>query len=167
MTPSVIFNMAGLAVIAAAIAFVFRNPTLSGAGATGIMALMAFACLCIGNIDRIESFKASASGIEAKTREVQQVIDSAKATVSSLNELAKAIAAIEVDLIAGAARLGADSKHKDALKSNLLQKLKAPGLDERSVEEVASADKSYVSFDYAIAILQELNTASDKDRLAA
>jgi septal ring factor EnvC (AmiA/AmiB activator) len=160
MTPSVIFNVCGLAVIVAAIVFIFRNPTLPGAGATGIMALMAFACLFIGNLDRIETFKASASGIEAKTREVQQVIDSAKATVSSLNELAKAIAAIEVDLIAGAARIGADSKHKDALKSDLLQKLKALGLDENSLKEVASADRSYVTFDYAIALLQELTHQS-------
>jgi hypothetical protein len=94
MVPSVIFDALGFAVIVAAIVFIFRNPTPSGVGAAGIMAVVAFVCLFIGSIDRIESFKASASGIEAKTREVQQVLDSAKATVSSLNELAKDIAAM-------------------------------------------------------------------------
>jgi hypothetical protein len=167
MVPSVVFDAFGLAVIVATIVFVFRNPTLPGAGAAGIMALMAFACLFVGSIDRIETFKASVSGIEAKTREVQQVLDSAKATVSSLNQLAKDIVAIEVDLIAGANRIEADSKHKDALKVDLLRKLKALGLDENSVKEVGSADKSYVIFDYATAVLQELNTPSDKDKRAA
>lgn len=165
--PSIVFNVFGLSVMVAGIVFAFRNPTMSGMGATGFITVMAFICLVIGNIDRIETFRASPSGIEAKTREVQQVIDSAKATVSSLHELAKAVAALEVDLIAGAARLGPDSKHKDALKNNLLQKLRALGLDERSVKEVASADKFYVSFDYQIAILEDLNTASDEEKAAA
>lgn len=167
VVPSVVFDALGLAVIVATIVFVFRNPTLPGVGAAGILALMAFACLFMGSIDRIETFKASVSGIEAKTREAQQVIDSAKATVSSLNELAKDIAAIEVDLIAGANRIGADSKHKDALKIGLLGKLKALGLDESSVKEVSLADRSYVNFDYAIGVLQDLNTAYDKDKRAA
>ena len=48
--------------------------------------LAAFVCLLFGNLDRIESFKASPTGVEARTREVIPVEARAQAVDTTLSE---------------------------------------------------------------------------------
>jgi hypothetical protein len=115
-------------------------------------------CLFAGNIDRLDTIKASFSGFEAKTREAQAVVDEAKATVASLRKLAVATATFEIDQLAASGRIvGTAAAHKDQQKERLLEQLKGLGLSEDELAAVENADGDYVIFDYVVAVLQPLN----------
>lgn len=125
--------------------------------------------LFFGNLDQIDSMKVSSSGFEAKTREMQGVIDDAKATVASLHALAAMTAALQVDLLAAEGRWTAETTilHKDEQKARLLTRLKALGLTDEELAEVDRADRAWVIRDYVIAVLKPLNDAIDPTKVAA
>jgi hypothetical protein len=56
-------------------------------GRSGIIFLSAIFCAFVANIDKFESLRASLSGITAKTREVNRVVDEAKAVLAELHSL--------------------------------------------------------------------------------
>src|ERR1700752_1018186 len=65
-----------------------------------LAAIPAFLLVIAGNLDRIESFKASyqSAVIEAKTRELTQTIDDAKEAIRQIRELAVVTAEQLIDL---------------------------------------------------------------------
>lgn len=131
------------------------------------VAVMAAAiCLFFGNLDHFESVEVALSGFKAKTRELQGVIDDAKATVTSLHELAVTTAALQVDLLASEGRWGGPTTilHKDEQKAQLLARLKALGLTGKELAQVETADRHWVLLDYAVAVLKPLNDANDPQK---
>ena len=71
--------------------------------------LAAVVCLLFGNLDRIESFKASPTGIEAQTREV---IREAKGAIRELQLVAKIFSQLFVTMMHAEGRLGGGIRDK-------------------------------------------------------
>jgi hypothetical protein len=89
----------------------------------------------IGNLDRIESFKASSHGIEARTR---QIVDKAENALKELHQLAAMTGTILVQQIVGSGRWGGtgSAKEKDAQKEQVLRTLRSVGLPDGQVNEM-------------------------------
>jgi len=87
----------------------------SSTGRAGIAFLAAAICALVGNADRFETLKASLSGIEAKTREVTQVVEDARVALREVHVLAGMTASQLIEMMAGAGRFGggATSRIKD------------------------------------------------------
>jgi len=73
-------------------------------GRLGEVLVAAFISGFVGNLDRIESFKATPGSIEARTH---AVISEAKDTIAELRQLAKATGEVLVRVLAGEGRYGA------------------------------------------------------------
>jgi hypothetical protein len=164
---SIIFNLLGVGLLVVMVYLLLK--AANAGAAAGICLVAAALSLLVANFDRIETLKLSPTGIEAKTREFQGVIDDAKATVASLHELAVAAAALQVDMLASAGRFGGGEtiRHKDEMKDQLLQRLKALGLTKEQLSEVDQADRKWVVLDYAFAVLGPLNGQKDPEAKAA
>jgi hypothetical protein len=136
--------------------FLFAGADWSASGRGGIAFLCAALFAVLGNIDRIESFKASFTGIEAKIREVNEVIEETKATLRALQEVAAMAGAAVIELSTGAGRYGGGQTigSKDARREQVLSALDRAGL---SAREVASADREWVIADYAQGIFAVFN----------
>jgi hypothetical protein len=115
--------------------------------------LCAALCSFLGN-ERIASFKASATGFEAKMREVAEVVDEAKATLKGLHDVAAMAGATLIDINAGMGRYGGGSTvaRKDNRRTRILEALKSIGLDPQKLNEVSAADREWVNIDYVIGI---------------
>jgi hypothetical protein len=164
---SILFNLLGAVLIGLIIFVVYKDPSkFSG---PSIALFSAALCLFVANIDRIESFKASLSSIEAKTREAQAVVDDARATVASLRKLAVATASFQVDMLAAAGRFGGGGtpRRKEEQKAHLLEELKGLGLTDKELTEVNGADRRWVMVDYAFGVLGSLNVQNDTAKAAA
>ena len=106
----------------------------------------------LGNMDRLESFKAGAGGIEAKTREVVQKAESAIAELQLLGT--GAVAAIFELIDAGSDWGGLPAKERDARKAELLEILKRLGVspDERQALVKASSRRDLHEYMTALTV---------------
>lgn len=164
---NLLFGLIGASLLIFLAFVLYRDP--GRYSAAFVLFLGAAISLLVSNIDRIELFKAGLNGFEAKTREAQAVVDDARATVTSLRQLAVATAALQVDMLAAAGRFGGDSdaRWKDDQKAHLLEQLKSLGLSDEQLATVEKADRTWVNMDYAFALLGPLNTAQDAAKRAA
>jgi hypothetical protein len=112
--------------------------------------------------------------VRAASREVQDVLDDAKATVASLHELATMTGAFLVDNIGGSGRWAGEGtiEMKDRAKERLLERLKALGLKDDALSEVSRGDRHWVCADYVLGIFgtprnnPKWSTVSAEDSLA-
>ena len=139
--------------------FLFASADWSASGRGGIAFLCASLFAVLANIDRIESLKASFIGIEAKIREVNEVIEETKATLRALQELVAVAGAAVIELGAGAGRYGGGQTigSKDVRRQQVLSVLERAGLSARQIGEVASADREWVIADYVQGIFAVFN----------
>jgi hypothetical protein len=116
------------------------------------IALFGFIGLLIAaNLDRISEFKASKSGIEAKTREV---IARAESTLSELQLLARNVGELTLSLVKRSGRWGGyDDDEEEKIKTSVLELLKKVGVPEAEFPKLLSEWDRFTEFDYAHAIL--------------
>ena len=115
-------------------------------------ALSAFiACLFAANLDRISEFKASASGVEAKTREV---IARAESALSELQLLATTVGELTLSLVKRSGRIGGYSDpEQESIKARVLQVLHNLGIPDKDLPGALEEWHRFIEFDYAHAIL--------------
>lgn len=102
---------------------------LLAAGLIGFIALLVTA-----NLDRISEFKASRSGIEARTREV---VARAETAVSELQLLAIQVAELSLSLVKRQGRWGGYSDdEQDAIRNSVFSVLSKLGLPEKATQPV-------------------------------
>jgi len=110
-----------------------------------------FACLLAANLDRISEFKASATGVEAKTREV---IAKAENAVSELQLLAKNVVELTLGLVKRSGRLsGYSDAEQESIKGRLLEVLQNVGIPKEELPQMMREWHSFTEFDYTHAIL--------------
>jgi hypothetical protein len=111
-------------------------------GFTGVMTIAFFSFigfLAYANLDRISEFKASPSGIEAKTREVRAVIARAESTLSELQLLARNVAEVTLSLVKRSGRMGGYADDEaDRIKASVLEVLKKVGVPEDDFPNILS-----------------------------
>lgn len=97
----------------------------------------------IGNLERIDSMNFSASGFQAKMRQVETALQ-------EVQRLAVMTVAVLVDLIAAGGRWSGSGSigKKDAQKETVLEMLRSLKLSGEQIEEVARADHRWVVIDY-------------------
>jgi hypothetical protein len=96
-------------------------------------------------------FKASASRVEAKTREV---IAKAENTLSELQLLARSMGELTLSLVKRSGRLGGYSdQEEESIKGRVLEVLRNLGIPERDLPGVLEEWHRSTEFDYAQAIL--------------
>lgn len=164
---SVAFNLLGFALLILLGYLLVVDPRHFGGPTVAFLA--AGLCLLFGNLDRIDTLSASVSGFEAKTREAQNVLNDAKDTLALLRKLAVVTASLQVKLLAAEGRLQGPDRlmQKDEQKDQLLSELKRIGLDDDELTKVAAADRAWVMWDYVIAILQPINSETDRQKVLA
>lgn len=117
--------------------------------AAGVIAFIAL--LVTANLDRISEFKASRSGIEARTREV---VARAETAVSELQLLATQVAELSLSLVKRQGRWGGYSDaEQDAIRASVLGVLAKLGLSEKATHSVLREWHHVVEFDYSHYIL--------------
>lgn len=108
----------------------------------------------LGNMDRLESFKAGAGGIEAKTREV---VAKAESAITELQLIAEATAAALFQLFdAGDRWGGAPAAEKDDRKAELVEVLKRLGVSESRLARLKEGERKWVLIDYVFGITDRL-----------
>ncbi|HET6159750.1 MAG TPA: hypothetical protein VFE34_15495 [Dongiaceae bacterium] len=146
-----IFNLVSLAFLIALLWGISKTQPWDWPLIAGAIVAAALAPL-VGNFEQIEFFKASATGIEARTR---AVVERAESAVSELHTLAALTGAMLVTLLAGEGRWGGmDRTNKERQKADLLANLKALGLSDAALDKVGTADRDYVIVDYVDHIMQ-------------
>jgi hypothetical protein len=109
------------------------------------------ACLIAANLDRIASFKASASGVEARTREV---IQRAETAVTELRLLAAIVGEVALSLIKRSGRLGGYSDlEQEQLSQRILDVLRKVGVQERDIPQLMAEWHRFTEYDYVLYIL--------------
>lgn len=109
------------------------------------------ALLFVANLDRISEFKASSTGIEAKTREV---LSRAEVTLKELQLLAKQVATVTLSLVKRNGRIGGYSDdEEDKIKMSLLSTLTQIGIPESDFPEILAEWHKFTAFDYVHGIL--------------
>jgi hypothetical protein len=113
------------------------------------LASMAF--LFTANLDRISEFRASGTGVEAKTREI---IAKAETTLTELQVLAKNIGTVTLSLVKRSGRLGgyADDE-QESIRESVLQVLEKVGIPKADMPGVLAEWHTFTELDYAHAIL--------------
>jgi hypothetical protein len=108
-------------------------------------------CLIAANLDRIADFKASSSGVEAKTRDV---IARAETAVSELQLLAAIVGEVTLSLVKRSGRLGGycDSEG-DAIREGVVDVLRRLGVSKTELPHVMDEWHRFTTLDYAHAIL--------------
>lgn len=123
-------------------------------GKTGVLTfgfLSFSALLFFANLGQISEFKASSTGIEAKTR---NVIKRAENTISELKILAKTVAATSLSLVKRNGRMGGYSvEEEESIKKSVFETLSAIGVPENEFEAVLGDWHTFTEFDYAHCIL--------------
>jgi len=115
----------------------------------GVIAFIAL--LVTANLDRISEFKASRSGIEARTRDV---VARAETAVSELQLLATQVAGLSLSLVKRQGRLGGYSDvEQDAICASVLGVLAKLGLSQKATQSVLREWHHFVEFDYSHYIL--------------
>lgn len=142
------------------------NVEWSSAGRGGVAFLAAVSCALIAYLDRFESLKASVSGIEAKTREVRQVVDEARTTISELHKLAELTGAFMINMMSGIGRWdGYPPKVIERNREEIVDVLKAIGLADQAVARVAAADEEWINIDYSIGIINRLRRTEHNSKM--
>lgn len=109
------------------------------------------ATLVVSNIDKLESFKASTSGVEFEAR---KVVQEAKNTVAELQLLAKQVAQISLALVKRSARLGGfPAAEEEDIKDNMLGLLRKTGVSESEFPAILDQWNRWVLNDYVLGIL--------------
>jgi hypothetical protein len=107
--------------------------------------------LFVANLDRISEFKATRSGIEARTREV---LKKAEHTVSELQILARIVGEVALSLVKRSGRLGGyEDDEAERIKSGVLSALKEIGVTEEEFDDVLRDWHRLTQFDYVLYIL--------------
>ena len=123
-------------------------------GHVGVMfaAFFGFVGLLVtANLDRISEFKASGSGIEARTREV---IARAESTLSELQMLARNVGELTLSLVKRSGRIGGyDDNEQERIKTSVLEVLKKVGVPNSEFSNILSEWDRFIELDYAHAIL--------------
>ncbi len=120
----------------------------------GLIAALAF--LVAANLDRLSEFKASAGGIEARTREV---VNRAESAITELQVLALHSAKVSLSLAMRQGRLGGFSDDElERLKTSVLTNLSNLGIPEPKCQSVLADWNRVVEFDYAHHILGHSRT---------
>lgn len=123
-------------------------------GHFGVMTVSFFAfvgLLVTANLDRVSEFKATRSGIEAKTREV---IARAESTLTELQLLARHIGELTLSLVKRSGRIGGyDDHEQNNIKDSVLEVLKKVGVPDSEFPKVLNEWNRFVEFDYGHAIL--------------
>jgi hypothetical protein len=147
---AIVFNLFSLIFFSIAALVIWADSTSVGVGKSGIAFLCAAFCGLVGNLDRIDTLKATPAGIEAKTREIKAVVDDARATINQLHSLAVEIGVLIVDLSAGAGRFGGAGtpQNVDERKERLIATLKKLGVDDATMLKVRLGDQVWTSIDY-------------------
>lgn len=137
----------------------------------GVLLLAAVVCAFVGHIDKVESFQASVSGVQAKIREADRVVGEAKSALTELHKFAEMASAMLINMLSGEGRLGGRSpKEIEEERAHILESLKFIGLDDEAIKKVSLADEKWVAVDYAIGILHTLRkstTCSPEQRQVA
>jgi len=120
--------------------------------ATLVIGFLAFvALLFTAHLDQFEEFKASGSGIEAKTR---AVITKAENAVTELQSLAKIFAETTLSSVKRTGRFGGyDDDEEEKIKKSVLDVLTQIGVPESDHVHVLADWHRFTKFDYAMAIL--------------
>lgn len=107
--------------------------------------------LFAANLDRVSEFKASSSGIEAKTREV---IARAENTLSELQLLARNIGELTLSLVKRSGRIsGYGDGEQEEIKKSVIEVLKKVGIPESELPKVLRDWNRFIEFDYSHVIL--------------
>jgi hypothetical protein len=134
-----------------ALAAAIAGPFFGDVYASGI-ALIGFVGLLItANLDRLAEFKASKSGIEAKTREI---FKRAEVTIEQLQSLAKTVATLSLSLVQRSGRMGgySDDEQKQ-MYNETVDVLRRIGLQQGDLDAVLHDWHRVIEFDYAYFIL--------------
>ncbi len=133
-----------------------------------VMAFFGFVgCLLAANLDRISEFKASRSGVEAKTREV---VARAENTLRELQLLARRVSELSLSLVMRSGRLGGYSDEEQSrIKNDLISVLREIKVSEGDIQGVLVEWHRFVEFDYAHFILggSTVPTKTDPITMAA
>lgn len=115
-------------------------------------AMLGFVALLIAaNLDRIAEFKATKSGIEARTRDV---IAKAESTLDELQLLARNVGELTLSLVMRSGRIGGyDDDEQDKIKGSVLGVLRKVGIHEAEFPEILAEWNRFIEFDYSHAIL--------------
>lgn len=123
-------------------------------GHLGVLAAAFFAFIALlitANLDRISEFKASRSGVEAKTREV---IARAENTLSELQLLARTVAEVTLSLVRRTGRWdGYTDEEQESIKESVLRVLRKIGVAEADIPKLLAAWHTTTEFDYAHFVL--------------
>jgi hypothetical protein len=129
-------------------------------GGIAIAFVSATICALVGNLDKFEFLKASIWGIEAKTRELKDVVDEARVTLKEFHTLSEMIGGLLIELMAGAGRWGGNSSQYDwQRRQRVLDTLAAIGLTEDAVRRLSASDSHWVKIDYSLAIFGAIDKA--------
>jgi hypothetical protein len=144
---SLVFNVLAAAFLIMLLYGLITTPAWSAGQVTAIF-LATFLAAFIGNLEYIETFKASASGFEARIRKTE-------AAVNELHELAAMTGAMLIELIASGGRWGGDGPAaKDAQKARVLESLRVIGVPQERIIETGRADRRWVINDYFSGIMR-------------
>jgi hypothetical protein len=150
-------GMPDIAVFLFFLAFSALSYSIYSKNGTGswISCVLIIVSLIFMNLDRIESFKASAEGVEANIRELKEATQEAKATVKELQGLASNVVSVSFDSIQRHGRIGPyDEQTKEALKSKLLKSLEDIGISKGEQKKILDEHwHRYIMFDFAHALL--------------
>ncbi len=121
------------------------------AGVLTVGFLSFVALLFTANLDRIAEFKASGTGIEAKTREV---LKDAEVTITELRSLAKQVGIVTLSLVKRSGRIGGYSdSEEDDIKESILGVLKEVGIPHSERDETLKEWWLFTELDYSYYIL--------------
>lgn len=115
-------------------------------GVVGFVALLVAA-----NLDRISEFKASGTGIVARTREV---VERAENAITELQILAEQVATLSLSLVKRQGRLGGyTDDEQDEIRKSVLEVLTKVGVAEKKMPAILKDWHRFTEFDYAHGIL--------------
>ena len=110
----------------------------------------------IANVDRIVEVKATATGFEARTRDI---IEEAKVSVKEIQTLAKIVAEITLSLVKRTGRMGGYSdEEEDNIKNSIIGILKQLKIRDHDQEKILEEWHRYTIFDYAHCIIGGIRT---------
>lgn len=118
-----------------------------------VISFLAFILIVfVNNMDKISEIKATAKGIEAKTREV---VAKAEVTIEELQNMAKILAKTELSLIIRSGRLGSfNAEERERVKDSILSILENLKVSKEEQDRILDTDwNKFIVFDYAHAIL--------------
>jgi hypothetical protein len=117
----------------------------------GIAAFVALSLLFFAHLDQFAEFKASATGISAKTK---RIVRQAQDTLEELRSLATIVSKVQISLLARQGRIGGyDQKAQEALRAEIFKILDRIGVDKAEHDEILSDVHKLDQMDYVHEIL--------------